>query len=177
MNTPPSIKDIVQRKVSGIISQLPIVVGNEAVKWSQERFLEQNWLSDGAQPWQQRKAENKKTAGRKILIQSGRLFRSIRIIDANANTVTIGVTDVPYAAIHNYGGEIHQAARSETFVRGRKVRGINKGQFKKGVTAGRGFTFKERRIVIPQRQFIGYSPDLVKRLITKSQSFISSRLK
>ena len=75
--------------------------------------------------------------------------------------------DVPYAEIHNNGGEIKQASRSETFLRNRhketvyykkgKNAGIMKqmkGQFAKGTTAGKGFTFAERTIKIPRRQML-----------------------
>src|SRR5437764_3618772 len=103
-----SINDIVRAKLDRVILGLPKVVGNEAVQWSQERFLQQNWIGESTEPWQARQKETRKTAGRKLLIQTSRLFRSIRIVEQSANSVVIG-TDVPYAAIHNYGGVIRQS--------------------------------------------------------------------
>ena len=178
-----SIKAIVEKRMNSILAKLPTVVGNEALKFTQERFIQQDWLDNGSQPWQERSAKNKKNQGRKILVKTGRLFRSPRIIETGTNRVVIGVTDVPYAAIHNYGGEIHQAARSETFARDRITRGKNKGKFKKmkvsAFRAGssKGFSFKERTIRMPKRQFIGNSPELRSRLVEKAQQFVSSRLK
>jgi phage gpG-like protein len=177
-----SINDIVRAKLDRVILGLPKVVGNEAVQWSQERFLQQNWIGESTEPWQARQKETRKTAGRKLLIQTSRLFRSIRIVEQNANTVVIG-TDVPYAAIHNYGGVIRQSARSETFARDRILRGKNKGRFKKmKVSAFRagsshGFSFGARVIIMPQRQFIGNSPALKSRLIDKAKAYITSNLK
>jgi phage gpG-like protein len=168
------IGDILNRKFKRALAGLPPVIGAEAVNWSQERFVQQNWIGSTEQPWQPR-IYNRKGKGRAILIQSGRLWRSIRIISTEEMRVTIG-TDVPYAAIHNYGGQIHQAARSETFTRNRKVRGINKGQFKRGTSPGRGFTLGERVINMPQRQFIGSSPDLIRRLNEAAQRHISKQL-
>jgi phage gpG-like protein len=171
-----SINDIVRAKLDRVILGLPKVVGNEAVQWSQERFCNRNWIGESTEPWQARQKETRKTAGRKLLIQTSRLFRSIRIVEQSANSVVIG-TDVPYAAIHNYGGVIRQSARSETFTRNRITRGINTGKFKKGVKAGKGFTFGQRVIIMPQRQFIGNSPALKSRLIDKAKAYITTNLK
>jgi phage gpG-like protein len=170
------VGEILDRKFNEALKGLPAIIGNEAVNFSQERFVQQDWLSNGSQPWQQRKINNRGSQGRKILIKSGRLWRATRIIDSGDRFVVIG-NDVPYAAIHNYGGEIHQSARSETFRRNRLSRGINKGRFKKGTSAGRGLTFKQRVIAMPKRQFIGNSPELIKRLNAKAQQYILSRVK
>lgn len=66
------------------------------------------------------KARRKKGAGAKILRDTGRLVNSITR-SADANSVTVG-TNVPYAAIHQFGGTIDHAARSIR-VRLRTVKG------------------------------------------------------
>lgn len=170
------ISEILDAKFERALNGLPTIIGNAAVNWSQERFIQQNWFGNSIEPWPARKRETKKTAGRKILIQTARLFRSIRIISTGPRTVSYG-TDVPYAYIHNYGGVIKQAARSETFTRNRKIKGINKGQFKKGVKAGKGFSFKERTINMPRRQFIGNSPALVALLSAKSKIYMLNQMR
>ena len=135
------------------------------------RFVGGNFSAQGFQgasfcPWAARKAKKKRDIGRALLVQSGRLRKGW-----NSRTISPGevkiFNDVPYAEIHNNGGEIKQASRSETFLRNRhketvyykkgKNAGIMKqmkGQFAKGTTAGKGFTFAERTIKIPRRQML-----------------------
>lgn len=160
------------------IRTMPKVLGNEAVNWTKASFDRQGFLDETTTAWAPRKKNNRRNNGKAILVQSGRLRRSIRIISTSDNTVVFG-TDVPYAKIHNSGGIITQAARSETFVRNRRGtgRGLSKYKFKKGTTAGRGFTFKQRTIVIPQRKFAGNSANLRLRLWTVGRNHLASKLK
>lgn len=151
-------------------------MGNEAVNFSLDRFKNQNWIGDTTEPWAPRATQNKKNAGRAILVQTGRLRRGTRVVSIGENKVVIG-NDVPYARIHNYGGKITRHARSETFLRNRITRGVRKGKFKKGTTAGKGFSFKAGVITMPRRQFLGRSQFLVIRLKRVGQSQILKALK
>lgn len=155
---------------------LPRVIGNEAVVWSKESFDRQGWLDTGTEPWKARQSNKARNKGRAILISSGRLRRSPRIISENALQVIIG-SDVPYARIHNFGGIIQQSARSELFIRNRKLRGQYKGRFKKGVTPGQGFTFKQRTIVMPARKFMGNSTNLRLRLYIVGKNHLIQKMK
>ncbi|RZK37833.1 MAG: hypothetical protein EOO61_08515 [Hymenobacter sp.] len=86
---------------------------------------------------------------------------------------------VPYAQIHNEGGIIARNARSEIFVRNRYKIGAKgkafggQGLYKKGIKTGdgkktlQGLTFKAYTIKIPQRQFMGHSAILNKRIIKR----------
>ncbi|QTE36015.1 phage virion morphogenesis protein [Mucilaginibacter gossypii] len=145
----------IEMELNRVIEVLPTIVGNEAVNYSLEAFKNQAW--EGA-PWQKRK--DKKDAARNLLVKSSRLRRSIRIIRTTADSVTIG-SDVPYAAVHNNGGQINRAARSETFVRNRYTHGPKskyfggQGTFKKGTTKGKGLSFKAHSFNMPKRQFLG----------------------
>jgi len=171
------VMDALKKKFADAVIKLPPVIGNDAVNWSQDSFNRQGFLGSSLELWQARKKSNKKSQGRAILVQSGRLKRSIRIITITENSVSIG-SDVPYAGIHNYGGTIVQAPRSETFSRKRLIRGVNKGRFKKGIVQGvQGFTFKERRIIMPQRRFIGNSPALLQQLQKTAQTFLLLKMK
>ena len=51
-------------------------------------------------PWK----PTKKQTGRQILIQSGRMARSTRIVTVTNNSVEVGLDPV-YAAIHQFGGQ------------------------------------------------------------------------
>lgn len=151
------------------VSTLPKVVGNSTVNFALDNFRKEGFQGETFQPWQKRKKKAKGAAQRKILIQSGRLRRSVRITSVTPHSVWVG-SDVPYARIHNEGGTINRAARSETFVRNRYKRGKKakafggKGLYKKGTTAGRGQTYKAYSIQMPRRQFLGDSP-VLRRMI------------
>ena len=86
------------------------------------------------------------------MVRSGRLKRSIRKMSEGDYFVYVG-TDVPYAQIHNEGGEINKTVSVRTHSRTRK---------------GRTETVKSHRrkmnIKMPKRQFLGDSNALVKRL-------------
>lgn len=153
------------KQLDSFVSTVPTLVGNEAVNFFKDNFTKQGFQGQSFSPWPARKKETKKSLGKPILIQSGDLERSIQVKNKDANSVVVGTAgQIPYAQIHNEGGIIHQAARSETFVRNRYKKGINTGKFKKGVKAGKGLTFKERDIVIPKRQYMGDSPILRERI-------------
>jgi phage gpG-like protein len=164
---PNNFDDIAQRleeKFNDLIPQLPQILGNEAVNFFLDNFKMQGWQGDsGLMPWEKRKKIDKKNPGRPILVKSGELRRSVRITAISTNAVHIG-TDKPYGRIHNEGGQIHQAPRSETFTRNRFVSGKNQGKFRKGTQKGKGFSFKARVINMPKRQFIGNSKALNDKL-------------
>ena len=147
------------------LNELPLIVGNEVVNYSLEAFDRQAWENA---PWKAR--QSKKDSGRSILIKSGRLKRSIRIISSSPSSVIVG-SDVPYAAIHNNGGIIGRAPRSETFKRPRFLKGDNKGAFRKFrkeerliSSPVRGLTFKAYNINMPQRRYLGITPELKERI-------------
>jgi phage gpG-like protein len=155
--TPEQGIDILQKQFKNAMLRLPIVVGNEAVNFSLQNFRLQGFMGATFQPWAKRKkAWGKKQRNGAILISTGRLRRSIRVIRANYDQVVIG-TNVPYAKAHNEGSQL----------------GII--QTVKGFSRKNGQSVKEhtRRInqKIPRRQFIGNSPYLNAR-IKRSASFL-----
>lgn len=157
-------------KLEQTLADLPTIIGNEAVNYSLDAFNAQAWEGSS---WQARKS--KKDEGRAILVKSGTLRRSIRIISSSASSVTVG-TDVIYARVHNDGLEISRAARSETFARPRYAKGPKSkmfggmGAFRKMTTAEKssaptkGQSYKAYNYKMPQRQFIGNTPELRERI-------------
>ena len=152
-----------QNRINASIAELPPIVGNMVVNAALDNFRNQAF---NGQPWKARKTKGRRGNGRQnILVQSGALRRSIRVIRTTATSVTVG-SDLPYASVHNDGGEIKRAARTETFVRNRYTKGVKgkmfggMGAFKKGTTAGRGLTFRAYSYRMPQRQFLGRTPAL-----------------
>lgn len=144
----------IRAKLNRALQDMPLIVGNAAVNYSMDAFRKQSW--DGV-PWQKRKS--KKDASRQLLVKSGRGRRSVRIVRTTPNSVTVG-SDLPYMRIHNEGGTINRAARSETFVRNRYTRGAKgkmfggMGAFKKGTTSGQGLSFKAYSYQMPARPFL-----------------------
>jgi len=149
---------------------LPLL-GEVVVNFSKERFLHENWLGTKPESWQQRKKASltrkrdgnekrsttaKRENRRSLLIDSGRLKRSIRPLKTSPNSITIG-TDVPYAKTHNEGfkGTISQKVKQHSRTRN-----------------GRKETVKAHtrtvNMRVPKRQFmptkLNESPQLVKRL-------------
>lgn len=84
--------------------RLPSVVSIMAKKDIVMNFRRQGYYNGQFfSKWAQRKGKQKGKQ-RAILIQSGRLWRSIR--EAPIKNIARVVTDVPYAQIHNEGGHI-----------------------------------------------------------------------
>jgi phage gpG-like protein len=156
-----NVEEILKQKLLRAKKTLPKVIANELVNISLDAFKAQAW--EGV-PWPGRNPKAKRNQGRALLVDTARMKRAIEANPVSDTRINWS-NETPYAKIHNDGGVIHQAARSETFSRNRILKGVRKGKFKKGIKQGRGFTFKERAIVIPQRKFMGKGPSVIKRLI------------
>ncbi|MCR4561253.1 MAG: phage virion morphogenesis protein [Bacteroidales bacterium] len=134
----------IERTLAEMLYDMPEQIGMLAVNFSKQRFVEQNWLYTSPQPWKERKRKRRGGKARQngaVLVDSGRLKRSIRIISTTPLSVTIG-TDVPYAQIHNDGFSGVQSVKAHT----------RKG---KNVRAHR------RKMKMPKRKFIGNSAALM----------------
>lgn len=148
------MKDFVKMldNVTQAINSMPQRVATMAVNFSKERFVEQNWHDRQTEPWKKRKGRRRggdKRQNGAVLVDSGRLKRSIRVISASRERVVIG-TDVPYAQAHNDG--------ADGIVRvGQHNRRTRKG--KKAVVRAHS-----RKMNLPQRQFIGESEELANRV-------------
>lgn len=165
-----NIKQIEQH-FENVLRYAPAMLGNEAVNFFTDRFNAQGWQGDRFEAWKRRKKEGKRK-GRAILIDTGRLRRSIRITSISGPQVTIG-TDVPYAKAHNDGFRGVVNVKPFTRNRYKKVH-VATGKFTKagkermktvhqisGSTQVKAFT---RRMNLPQRKFMGNSPYLTARL-------------
>jgi phage gpG-like protein len=165
---------------------LPYKVGVLMVAWSKDRFKYQNWIDTYPVAWQRRSKKkqwtNKGKAtnnnGRALLVQSGRLRRSIRIVNTTAQSVTIG-SDVPYAAAHNNGLRMRFTQHVNAFVRmntkndvtgivskkeGKKSTRIRFGKMASGISNvkehNRAMNYK-----MPERRFMGESKFLNMQIV------------
>lgn len=118
----------------------------------------ENFEQEGRPKWQSlskstiKERERKGFWPGKILQRTGQLLKSITSRYSN-NSAEVGTNKV-YAAIHQFGGEINFAARTEIFARKRK-----KGKFTKGKSKNisQGMTFTAHKTVIPARPFLKIS--------------------
>lgn len=125
------ISDFVRKmdRLAAVYKQMPGRAATIAVNFSKERFRAQNWVNERTEPWVKRKEGAKmarRNRGRAILVQSGRLKRSIRKVYVGTTRAIVG-SDVPYAAVHNYGsgkestGTFNVRTRRENTSRGQNI--------------------------------------------------------
>jgi phage gpG-like protein len=103
---------------------------------------------------------------RNLLVQQGTLKRSIRKLQVSLRRITIGSRGVPHAEIQNEGGTIQHPGGTPYIMTSAGPRWLKKdGNYPPGVR----FT-KPHPIQIPQREFIGPSDELerkIRRIINK----------
>lgn len=87
----------------------PRIAGTRYVNNAIQAFCEQGHTDIVRTPWRPRAAPDK-DKGRHILVKSGDLRKSIRIVAIGPNWVRVG-TDVRYAKVHNEGGRIKAVFR------------------------------------------------------------------
>jgi phage gpG-like protein len=141
-----------------VYASLPRLVGTEAVVFAKRSFDTQGFRDTSFTQWKplDAKSLSKRHArkGRKALILTGALKRSIRITHIGKDWVAVG-TDARQAKLHNEGGTIrqtvtvkpHQRKISQAF--GRKL----KKQVQYQVKAHK----RNMNLKVPQRQFLGHS--------------------
>jgi len=142
---------------------VPDIIAETATEYYKESFTRKSFAGKA---WDKVKKPVKKGS---LMVRSAALMGSIRpsLVTSNQIRISAGNSRVRYAKIHNEGGTITRASRSETFKRNRVKAGKRKGRFKKGTTNGKGFTFKEYSYKMPQRQFMGHAAELNKRIIKR----------
>ncbi|MCF8337896.1 MAG: phage virion morphogenesis protein [Bacteroidales bacterium] len=167
--------------------KLPNELAAISVKFSKERFRDQAWLDRAREKWPERKRRRPGTKKRSqtLLVDSGRLKRSVRKIHASVRRIIIG-SDAPYAQIHNEGGTIDETVTVPKYtVRSHKRRSHTRKRA--GRTERVRSTTVESHTVqthkrkmntkIPQRQFMGSSYTLATRLINHSKKRFDQTLK
>lgn len=150
-----------ERQFKTAFAKLPLIVGNEAVNFTLDNFRRQGFQGNTFQPWKGRKNPNKwgkvKRPGRALLIDRGRLRRSVRITRITYEGVAIG-TDVPYAKAHNEG--VSGLGVIQT------VKGFTRKNARLPARQGSEVKPHERKVnmKLPKRQFMGNSPYLDARI-------------
>ena len=168
-----------------VLQYVPGMLGNDAVNFFLDRFKQQGWLGNSLDPWVKRRNNKGRNSGRAILVDTGRLRRSIRIVSVSTGIVTIG-TDVPYARAHNEGFRGIVNVRAHTRNRFTKEK-LGSGKFtKKGkermktvqrISGSSNVIAHTRKVNIPRRQFMGESPYLTKLLQRRLQAELMKGLR
>ncbi|MCC7223870.1 MAG: phage virion morphogenesis protein [Chitinophagales bacterium] len=121
-------------------------------------FKAGGFIDNGLQKWIERKNQSTKKK-RALLIYTGALRRSMRILRLSGNSITVGSQGIRYAQIHNTGGTITQIPtdRQRRFFWA-QYRQTKNDMWKHAALA------QIINIRIPQRKFIGQSAGLNKRI-------------
>lgn len=156
-------------------------LGAEALAFIDDNFSRQAFQGTVNITWAQRK-KKEKGALRKILVKTGTLRRSFRAEDGiNYTTIT---TDVPWAKIHNEGGEIQHPGGQRILNFDRTPKN-GRWRFGKVQTETQQRRIKQIRratvagytIHMPERRFIGNSPVLTKRCRKALTTLIQEEIK
>ena len=172
----------IQEAIMKVARRTPTLVGGMAVNFFKERFRYRNWLDKRREPWPTRNPEDDSAWGRKkqkknraLLVQTGRLRRSIRVVAKTQNTVAVG-TDVPYAKAHNEGYEAQVTQRVKAHqVRAhkRKIRGE-----KRSIRAHERKAFSRTiNQKVPARPFMGESHFLNKKIEREIERTLKKELR
>lgn len=139
-------------EIQKLKKKIPAFVAGAAEKMKDANFSAQGFVHGGsARPkWKKRRKETRRTAGKRILSGTGYLQGNVKA-KASPTQVRTGVdlSKVPYAQIHNEGGRVIQHVRAH---------------HRTHPKTGRRYQVKahSRKINMPQRKYLGYSPDIEK---------------
>ena len=157
---------------------LPVKVGRIAKDHFQEEFRQGGFQDNGTQAWQRKKRPDKYGP---LMSSRQNLYESI-YYHPDDYRVTVG-TSVPYAEIHNEGGEIVVTPRMKRFFWA-KYRETNGGSWKRNAKNEEAEFWKTLAlkkvgsvIHIPQRKFIGESLELTDKINNTIEKEINKILK
>jgi phage gpG-like protein len=153
------------KKFKQLKKELPIITGEESVKFFQDSFRRQGFLNQTVEKWAPRKSKRRGA----ILVKSGRLRRDIQRGYTSWNRTVIK-TSVPYAKVHNEG--FKGIVKVKTHQRGEfGKRKVGTGTYsiktkkerkrtEKYKTGSKTIEGYSKMVTIPKRQFMGRSRKL-----------------
>lgn len=149
------LKEDLLRKASQVKklnAQIPAFVAGAAEKMKDANFAAEGFVQNGsANPkWPKRRRETRRSTGKRILHGSGHMQNNVKA-KTLADRVHVGVdlSKVPYAQIHDEGGKINQSVKAHS---------------RKHYKTGKRYSVRahNRTLDMPQRKFLGYTPDIDK---------------
>lgn len=161
-------KDIINRlnRASKAIDRMPQKAAVIAVNFSKERFTRRNWVGTSRKPWAKRKDQSARGS---LMNVTGRTKRSIRKIKIGREYIVVGA-DAPGAELHNEGGTINKTVTVREHSR-KITRGTRGGR------ATVGSHQRKMNLTMPQRQFMGESAVLARRLERMIEKDLKNALK
>lgn len=139
-------------KIHQLQKKIPKYIAASAEKMKDANFSAEGFVENGsARPrWKKRKQETRLTRGRRILYGTGNLQNNVKA-KALSDRVNVGIdlSKVPYAKVHNEGGGLTKYVKAHT---------------RKHWKTGKRYQVRSfsRKLNMPQRKFLGYSPDILK---------------
>lgn len=140
--------------------------------------VEENFLRQGRPEWQGWSPQYaRQRAGGKILQKSGRLAKSI-VQQSDNHSATVG-TNVRYARIHQEGGTINIAARSQRSYHRQRRDGSVDNRFarKSRANFAQWNTIGAYKITMPARPFLQLSEEDVERMEETAQRYLQDLIK
>ena len=146
------------------------IAGNSAVRHFRDSFRNEGFTDESLEKWDPvKRAETGRTKAQRsrgILRKTGKLSKSIKVIESKEYKVVVGVEGITYAEVHNNGfrGIVNVRPHKRQNIIRAKVQGGFTGTANKRKTQTiellgsrvnvKGYSYRQN---IPQRQFIGNS--------------------
>ena len=186
-----NIEKLVQKAKDDILKEvndrLPRKVGVVAVNHFKQNFRDGGWLDNGLHPWQRTRRQDSNSPDAKYGPLTSRRDHLMRSIQASTAPGQVTIENpVPYAAIHNNGGDITTTVtdkmRRYAWAMVYSLSGRRKGSSapqqlppEAEKWKGLALTRKNRlNIHIPQRQFMGDSAELSQKIQREIQQAINN---
>lgn len=176
-----------QKELRQLIDRrLPVIIGRMAQDHFQDNFRQGGFVNGGFTPWPttlRQKSESTSAAAQYGPLLSGpnHLFSSIKYTQGRASVVI--VNDVPYTAVHNWGGTLHptvtprmrrfawamfykESGKDKQTTDGRKrkkEKNESQATSRPGADKWKAMALTKKKsltVKVPQRQFIGESREL-----------------
>ena len=131
-----------QRGLQRELKKFTTVMGTEAVKFFKDSFRNEGFTDTALEKWPKRKREDRNRKKRGILVKTGTLKRSVRVVSKTFNSVTIGSkTPGDYGEVHNEGlrsgrrGARFMMPKRQFMGNSRKLTGILKMKLNRRITS------------------------------------------
>lgn len=178
-----NISDILKAKLLRATQNLPKVLSNEALNWMKGNFQRQGFPDEQFESWPKRKGDSRK--GRAILVQTGTLRRSLRVITVSKNGFVIG-SDIRYAKAHNDGfnGTVQVSSYTRNKYKSSKVgtgklnkSGSERMKTVQSLNGQSQVKSHSRKMNLPRRRFAGNSTVLRSILIKAGKIYIFKNIR
>lgn len=147
-----------------IKQDVPVLIGVLGETHFKQSFHNEGFTDKGLQKWAPRKTKRTgSTNSQKVLTQSKKLENSV-VHRVEGNTVIFS-SDMPYAQVHNEGGNITVTPKMKAYFWAMHLQAKDAGNLEMA-DQWKGLALA-KKIVMPQRQFMGESKALDDKIATE----------